>query len=112
MILKSKQTVELDVEIAIPFFRKRAEHGTTEYISMMSEGYVHSVFESQEAIFLSVQPLGIKEIDVIKAINEWEEVSEKEFLSEYKRILSSLSLEPALVNIPAADPNDLAGVNI
>lgn len=112
MILKTKQTTEHEVEISIPFFRKHTEHGTTEYISMMSEGYVHSVSESQQTIFASVQPLWIKEVDIIKAYNEWEPVTEKEFLEEYKRVLSSLSLEPIVSCIPAANPDDLKDIPI
>lgn len=108
MIIKTKQTTEHEVEITIPFFRKRVENGFTELFSMLTEGYVHECHEAQESQSVAVRPKWVRESDIVRVYNEWEEISEGEFLTAYRRILYGLSLDPVLTE--GAD--DLKHVNI
>lgn len=112
MIIKTKQTTEHEIEITIPFFRKRIEHGFSEYLAMLTEGHVNTISQSEHSQMIGIQPKWVKEGDIVKAFREWEEITEEEFLNAHKSALSSLSLEPTLVSVPAADPNDIAQVNI
>lgn len=96
MIIKTKQTTEHEIEIAIPFFRKRVENGMTELISMLTEGYVHECYESEKSQYVAAKPLWIKEGDIVRAYQQWEEIGEDEFLATYRKILNSLSLDPVL----------------
>ena len=109
MILKTTQTTEHEVEITIPFFRKTFKNGMTEYYAMLTEGYVINAYTSDDMQGASIVPLWIKQHEVIKALNEGVEISEQEFLTEYKRIISSLSLEPTLTET-SNNPDDLKGV--
>jgi hypothetical protein len=108
MTVKTKQTTEHEIQIPIPFFRKKVEGTFTEYLAMLSEDYVHGACNSKNTSYVEIRPKWVKEGDIVTAINEWEPIAETEFLSAYNNILSSLSLKPSLVN----NPDDLKEVNI
>ena len=97
MKLKTKQTTETTIEIPVPSFYRSVRTHITEHLGIIDENNVLMVNESEwRTSAANTQPV-ICERDILEAVQEWETITEDEFMTAYRRALNSLSLTPELV---------------
>ena len=83
-----------EVEIPVPcFMRNKSE---TEYIGVLDEKTVVTIYDNGTYRSLVNCELWVKQHDVAKAWNEWGGCTESEFLTKYDEVVEAMSLHPRL----------------
>lgn len=113
MKIKTNITETREVDIELPVFRKEIGYGSTSYLAVIEASHVHTIYSNKEAGHTTVTTceFWIKETDVVKAVNTWEEVTEEEFLEAHETALKSLSLRPVLCEIDREIEDELNNKN-
>lgn len=98
MKIKTSITQEREIEITLPIFRKQINTASIEYIGVIEESHGIKMYINEDAghTQISVTPMWLLKSDVVKAVNDWQEVDEYEFLQAHEDALQSLSLAPKL----------------
>ena len=96
MELKVKKEVEETVNIDLPvFFKAKNEQ---RYIGILNEDQVISFSQSKGLANYSNGDLWLFKSNIKEAINEWEPITEEQFLLIHQDFLNMQSLSPQLVN--------------
>lgn len=96
MQLVSTETKERTVNIPVPSFWKQTQYGYSDCIAIINDNTAFNIFKSSEGVFIKqTSPLRMKD-EIVKAVENWQNISEEEFMSIYSAALKSISLEPVL----------------
>lgn len=94
MQLVSTETKERTVNIPVPSFWKDAKH--EDYIAVINEQTAISLFQLNDTTIIRHNPPKSNTNEIVKAVENWNPITEGEFMSTYSAALKSISLEPVL----------------
>lgn len=100
--IKTKISEERTINIQTPiFWKEQNKYGgtSTDYLGVIDENNCIAFYNGGSYTSLIHCLAETKESAIIKAKNEWEQISEGEFMAAHKQLLQSLSLEPQLTNV-------------
>lgn len=97
MKVKTTVTLEREIDIHIPFFRRDLTSSCIWLFAVLDDRTVVSIFRGGERVAISNDALNkFSDNDIADKYQNWSPISEKYFLTAHADALKSLSLEPQL----------------
>lgn len=106
MTITTTKTIEEQVKITPPIFwrePKLSEGAAASIIGVLDENTVVYIYTTDRYTSITNSEMWIRESDVTRAYNRWEQITEEEFFAAYQKAYESLNLNPIVKDGAFAD---------
>lgn len=97
MKIKTTVTQERELDIQLPFFRRDKNSTCLKLFAVINEKTVISVFDGAGRTSVYVDAFESSTYDIADKYQNWQPITEQQFLMAHSEALKSLSLEPQLI---------------
>ena len=97
MKFETTEQVKKTIEVTVPSFYKTNKHSIwNEYLGILNERTICTVYESERRTAVANYDSDLITNEVTNACQNWDKITELEFINAYQRALRSMSLTPEL----------------